>query len=704
MKRFFLVSLLLLSMIENALACAWEGSHHNNYMFSIFRREMMDNVFAEKTNQYWETYTGGKYGNYLWYADDIKEIAQQKGDYEMLAYMNQLDIYLDISRDMKETWEYPTAEELANRKTRLQAMIATAKNYKGTRLKARYQLLQMRGNMLLGQHQANKTFWEQNENKIEASVYRDMMRNIYAGALLHLGERQRACDIFAEQGDMTSIRWTVRKFRNLAGIISYYNENPNSNALVYLVQDFVNNTQETLDNGYDEVDWLNTIGARLIIKAEAFAFVDFANKVLSENKTKSPAMWKAAAGAIYYLYKNPKRAEQYLADAMMLDGTQRMKDNARAIRIIAKAEADPISPEWSKWLSYELTWLDNKIKEERNEREYYDNHYTDIKDRLIHQVIYRKYKKEGLNNKALASLAMMNEDYLEFNYSNPRSPKYNTEYTGWNPDYSSEYVTHLDSLTAYQLVDYYGYLKERNDDPLERYFISRAYTSDDYFNDLIGTFFLAEGKFDNALAYLKNVPLQFLNKQNIAPYMATRTLQEAKWLVDQNKESVEEGPGLVSLTNNPKAEFCKEVLKLESAYNLSNSDARPKIAYTLANLYYQASYLGDCWFLTHYGWSTYFVPMAKEKDFVTKAIEYLQVAKTSNDFNLKQNALFALAYIPLDPWAEVSYDWQANDYIYTPRKQSRQYKALQELATFVKGNPTRVQPYVSHCDVLKHFM
>ena len=704
MKRFILVSLMLLTMIESASACAWEGNCHNNYLFSIFRREMMEDVFEKRVNQFWKDYTGGKYENYLWYNDEIREVARQKGDKELLAYMDQLDVYLDVCLAMKETWEYPTQEELANRKARILTMTSTARSYKGTRLQPQYQLLQMRGNMLLGNHQANKTFWEKNENSIKPSIYRDMMRNIYAGALLHLGERQRACDIFADQGDMTSIRWSVRHFRNLAGIISFYNENPNSNALIYLVQDFVNNAQETIDNGEDATDWLNLIGSRLIIKAEVFAFIDFANRVVSEKKTDYPSMWKAAAGTLYYLYKKPDMAEKYLAEAMQLDGTPRMKDNARAIHLVAKAAAGTIDNEWSTWMAEEITWLDNKIKEERGNNESWNNHYADVKERLTHQVLYNKYRQNEMDEAALASLAMINEDYLYFSQSNPRSPKYDSELSGWNPDYSSEYVTHLDSLSAIQLIEYYDYLKEKHDSPLERYFVERAYSSDDYFNDMIGTHYMAEGKLELALPYLEKVSLKFLSTQNIGYYMANRDYTKAKWFDNQRSENAEEGPGLASFSSNPKVEFCKNVLSLESSYRLANDGSKAEIAYELAKRYYQASYFGDCWYLTHYSWSCYDTPLAREKDFVGKAIEYLQAAKMTENVNIKQNSLFALAFIPLDPWAEVSYDWQTEEYIYKPRTESRQYKALQELASFVNANRSKIDPYISHCDVLKRFM
>ena len=67
-----------------------------------------------------------------------------------------------------------------------------------------------------------------------------MMRSLYANAILHVGQWRKACDIYVEQGDWVSVEWAMRNYRNPAGIQRIYKEAPNSPALAYLLQYYIN--------------------------------------------------------------------------------------------------------------------------------------------------------------------------------------------------------------------------------------------------------------------------------------------------------------------------------------------------------------------------------------------------------------------------------------------------------------------------------
>ena len=62
-----------------------------------------------------------------------------------------------------------------------------------------------------------------------------------------------------------------------------------------------------------------------------------------------------------------------------------------------------------------------------------------------------------------------------------------------------------------------------------------------------------------------------------------------------------DGPGKATPRENLKVKFCKDMLQLQSQYNLApGGEQRDIRAYELATRFYQASCYGDCWFLTHY--------------------------------------------------------------------------------------------------------
>ena len=70
---------------------------------------------------------------------------------------------------------------------------------------------------------------------------------------------------------------------------------------------------------------------------------------------------------------------------------------------------------------------------------------------------------------------------------------------------------------------------------------------------------------------------------------------------------------------------------------------------------------------------------------------------------LRLNSLYALAYIPTEPWCLVDHDWNTNRDIITPLRQNRQFAALRELNNYVQGSNIAPPAYVQQCDVLKQF-
>ena len=699
MKKFIVISLTLLTLSAPAWCCGGEWNLHNNYLFSVFPRELMNtNLFTDRIDAFWESYTNGKVDNYRWNAEIIMETAQKKGDQEMVDYLKMLNKYMEISDQLAETWDYPTKEQLQKRKIDLNTMVSRANNYKGQKLKAQWQLLLMRANLLLGKNADNITFWEQKGSKLPASVYRDMMYNIYAGSLLRVDRRREACDIYAEQGDMVSIKWAMRKMRNLGGIKTIYDEAPNSATINFLIQDFVNNVQETIDSdGYKE--WVEEqLDRRIIQRNEAYRFIDYANNVVKGGKTKSPALWMAAVGELQYLFGEHQKAMNSLNQAVKMEGTQRMKDNARAIRIIASIPASKMDNSYKEWLTGELNWLIEKVKEENknNPENIYDNHYFDVFDRLIYRELMPKYESMGRNDMSAALSKMLECSEMSV-YGKSSSPCYDS--------YSSQYFSIVDLMTPEQTIKHFDLLSSGGKDALERFVISHTNSDKNFFNDLIGTKYLANGQFEQAIPYLQKVSLKFMEGQNISYYLANRDYTTARWMGKQETGDAEcDGPNQGKLTSNPKVNFCRDMLKLLNQYGQQTGEARKKTAYDLATRYFQASHLGDCWYLTRYGQSVNDTARTDRPDFVRNAMGLLEESAQSSETMLRANSLFGLAYIPYGPWCETDYDWEKNKYIYTPIPTNRQYIALRNLSSFVKQKGINQMPvYIQKCDVLKQF-
>lgn len=709
MKRFLILSFFFVLCGTAALACADFGNTHNKYMFSVFRRECTYPAFYDDFSAWWLSYLKGTPAATNdwseWNKEAVLTAAKYKHDIDMPTYVSLYDSYCEAAFTLDfDSWDYPSKQKLLNAKATVRSVLARAKTYSGKRLRPQYALLVMRCNMTLGIDEQNLAYWTAKASKQPASVWREMAENIYARALLKAGQRRKAYAIYARQGDFLSLKFSVRNYRNLAGIKSEYSSDPNSPVLTYLVQDFVNNAQETLDqkpDGVDGEEWIKTLGARPIYKDEVMGFISFADYVLSEGKTVTPCLWRTAQGMLYYLFGHNSEALVCLDKALSDDGTLRMKDNARCIRLLASTRCSEPSASYGDYLVKELTWLNTKISEEREPAMYYDNHYVDVRDRIIHRGLAPLYDRYGMTNVATMLIGMAHK------YDSDSNAEYaerdNCSYSDWD-----EYFCRLDSLSPDSLASYYRYLNADKATDFERYVADRVYKNADYFNDLIGTKYLACGRWDEAAEWLSKVSMKFVNNQGISFYMSRRDFTVERWFSRQRikgdyfnyDETADTQP---VMTNNQKIEFCKQMSDLTHTYLLlRDGEQKTHQAYKLATLTCQASYFGDCWYLTHYGKSVSDTARVGELDYLSEAVRYLNVSKQSTDPQLRYKSLYALALLPLEPWFVEQYDADYNAFI-VPQPTARQYKALAELSSFAYHNPQSVDSYTSKCDVLARF-
>ncbi len=717
-RRHLAGGLLVLAFSTEAMACGSEISDHNYYMFSVFNRHKTAPAYLYDISAYWRAYTGTKDDDgldyYKYAKDDVMKTAQGKKDTEMQLYLRRLNTYIAACDKLNpNAWEYPTKEEKLTAQRQLTALASAVALYKGSQLKSQYALLQMRLNMMRGLHEQNVAYWNATASKLPQSMWRDAMRNIYARALWKTGNHQQGLDIYAEQGDMASIRVLARNYRNLAGIQSIYLKNPNSQMLTYLVQDFVNNSQQTMDwQAMDQLDKdeMKRIGAKIIYKKEALDFITFADKVIAEGKTQTPCLWRSATAMLHYLYGNHTEALKDSKEACTLDGTERMKDNARAIRLLALTQNYRGTAGESDQLVEEFKWLYGKVKEESNGEDLYGNHYVEVQERIIYRALHDTFLRLSKENKGKKSLAYkhmttaihgMMDGYERDFAKGKQNEKYIDKYI-----YSSEYFVHLDSLSAQQLAGYYTFITSQHDDAFMQYVCQMLYRSDDFFKDLIGTKYLAEGNFGEAASWLKDVSQKFVNNQAISFYAEKRSYDKPFWfhrqkVNDEDMWSLENG--YAQMKENPKLKFCREMSQLIGQYNVSRKgEAKDKIAYDLAVRYYQASCYGDCWYLSHYGKSVEDSARVGEADFANIAVGYLRESKQSADLQLRYHSLYALASIGIDPWYTTAYDENYNEKTLVQYR-SAQYQAMQEWSLFRREHPEAVDVYTTRCDILKAF-
>ena len=661
LNRFIAISLVL-ACCQSAFACLWIETH-NYYLFHVYDSEEFRTRVDNITRDNWRTYLE-KGQDYYWFdADEVRKFAEGKGDALMVSYVSNLEKYLECASSvMSESWDYPTKEELDKRKQTLIAVRQYAQGKLSTRLRSQHALLFMRCNMLLGNHAENVTFWEQRAVNFIETVYKDMMKNIYAGALLRTGNPDKAGQLFAEMGDWNSLMTQFYEKRSYQAIRAEYLRDANSAVLPFLVQDFVNNAQEAYDQ-----DGFGKLFVRNITKQEALQMIQLAAQVIKDGKSQVPALWMSAKAWLEFLFYSHKQALTDINEAVALDGTEWMKNCARVLKFYISASEKPIDAQFDEYVAGELKWL-NQMKEQ-------DAFFGNALDRIIHQVLADKYEQNQRPETAQALLGFLNESDSEYEYK-------------------------LDVMEVSLLEQFLDYLKRPDISPLDKLLAARINVDPTKMNDLVGTKYLRICRWAEAIKWLQKVPVSFYNKASYAVYAANRSFRVEPWMKRQWLQSgMEYSDEEQHMTTSPKLDFAKEMLAMETRLPQLKGKDYEQACYDLAARYAQVNFTGDCWFIMRNGKSISDAVRDNETDLNKQAVRLLCKAVNTSDKKLKERVLFALSYENINPDTWYTSEWDRNlaEYRIIPQPDSWHYKALAALADFERNN-NAVSPYVSRCD------
>lgn len=661
MKRFIIISLLAAITVP-ALACIWVETH-NYYLFSVYDRQEFRDRVDKISRDNWKAYLGLSADESFWFnADRITEFAQQKGDALMVSYVQQLERYLECvytKERQQHDWNYPSREEIDKMNKSLTEMRTYAQGKLNSRLRSQHALLFMRCNMMLGRHSENISFWEQTASKYIESVYKDMMLNIYAGALARTAHGNKAGQIFAEQGDWQSLMTQYYKRRSYDAIRQEYLRDPKSAVLPFLVQDFVNNAQEAYDQ-----DGMGKLFVRDIQRPEALKMIQLAGQAAREGKTQHPALWMAAKAWLEYMFDSKVQALADINKAVTLEDTERMKDNARVLQFyITAMQTSSPTRSFEDYIATELQWLDNKKNE--------DGHYNNAQDRIVHQALSPKFIEAGQPNVALALLSAV---------------------------HAYQYET-IDTMSVQQLLSYLDYAKSPATTALDRYLKPQLNIDDMAMTDLLGTKHMRLCQWDEAIKYLEKVPASFYKDRGYAVYAANRSYTVEPWITRQwLKDDVEWDTQ--NLTANPKLVFAREMQKMEKDLPRLNGKKRQQQCYDLAVRYAQAHFTGDCWYLMRDCKSVLDEVRPNETDLAAKAADLLQQAVETSDNKLKERALFAKAYIYLnkDVWYNHVWNREQSKMERVLQPNTDHYRAWATLFDFYCTNGIQPSTYVQRCD------
>ena len=678
MKRFIIISLLLTVLAAPTFACAW-GDPTNAYLFSMYQQNNFKDRVERICNDNWKAYLGITEEPFWFDADDAIKTARKKGDALMVSYLQNLKKYLNcvqIEQCKQNEWNYPTKKAITAQQRDLQAVRVYALGKTKSKLRSQHALLYMRCNMMLGRHQENIRFWQQTASKYIETVYKDMMKNIYAGALYKNGRVAEAGELFAEMDDYESLMTIYYQKRSFEAIRQQYQQNPNAKVLPFLLQDFVNNAQEAEDAKIE-----GAYGGKLFIRdinqQESRQMQQFCHQVVREGKSATPIMWQAARAWLAYLSGQRQEAKKAIDDAMQFAGTERMKDNARVIQFyITTALAKP-NDKFDNYLANELAWLREKASQ--------DEFFARALTRLSHQVIIPHYQHK---TEQMLTLMIL---------------------TG-----NSDYASRIDIMPVAELEKFYAYTQNPAKKTFDKYLQAQSshLINDSALVELIGTKYMRLAQWDKAIKWLKDLPATYFNQQHSNEYRyysLQRRYDVEPWFTRQWLDANNAYEHTYHWEKNIKLAFCREMAAMEGAISLLKDKAREQQYYDLAVRYAQASIKGDCWWLLRDAKSVYDTVRVNETDFGAKAVVLLQKAAASTDKALKTKALFAMGWQELyngtpgaKLWFSTDWDDSTANYVQHYHQQSQQFIAYQNLYAFTGDSAT--QPtYISKCDDYAQF-
>lgn len=558
-------------------------------------------------------------------------------DREIAEFLLLAKLCEKIRWEQSSPWYYPIDNDHVC--LTLTDVAVQAQAYAGKRLQDRYALQAIRALFATAQYDKCINYWDDMQNKLPDNLLKKMIWPYVAGAYFRTGAIEKAKQIYAECGDVSSLLYCAGKQGKQTNEIEQmelvYKYCPNSPMLASTTQQWIRFMEEMSDRWW----------------ASCLPLYELALKAGSEGKTDNPAMWYYTAA--YIADKNGKvqKSSDLLTKAEHSRGDKFTKESIKILRIYLDAKLLPCNAAYEQRLFSQLQWLDQKIKDNIDERVvnetasgYYLNanisyyYWNDMLRKIVLSTIVPKYIAHGNYVRAI-QLANMADNRL-YNLVDKRSyyakgvgqeAKTGTmsEYrknARWNySDYSNSLFVLVDTIGVDHVIAYTKRLKHPQTS-FDGFLNARGYVSHDYFNDIIGTQCLREMRYAEAVAYLGKVPSAF---------QYTLNTYKDGWMrrdpFNIDRKSIHDN-------SDYKFNFAREMFSLEQAMQQTtdpNRRAQLLVRYAVGI----RNSIDCCWALTQYYRGTSFWGSCDKIDW-TETISWKQAQRRSNKLLKDAFAMF----------------------------------------------------------------
>lgn len=685
--KTFLLSLSALLMVFGKAEACGGGDYYEGAMGNLFF--MTNRLNADETGvdveresvEFWYTYLGGsvakkdleeaiRWGKLEDFENPdvtenvlVKALAKHK-DRLALAYL-RLNHKLYALKSWGSTWDYEKPDP-----SQYEELLKELSRYTPTsKLKDRYTYLRMRILFALDRYDDVLGIWDNFASKWADGPLKRRALGYVAGAYYHKDRYAEALEVFDAMGDQRSINRCVSRLLDPDKLEVFYEKKPNSVVLLYVMQDYANYLYHAKQN---DGDW-GEIWPQ--VRRDYDKMMAFAKRVLKEKKVENLMPWQAFVGFLQYANNDSEAAFLSFCEAQRMGGTQDQQKLVRYLKMLASFEAKSRPADFVDYILGETRALKETASYESQ---------NDVLSPLWSIYNYDLPKKlysycKQIGNKQAEFLVYALFDVV---------PVSNENYVFYNSYIDSE-------LSADELVDRLENLEKPNKkDALVMGFTAMVSKGESVrLNELIGTKYMREGKYDKAIGYLKQTSDDFLKEQLIAPYLNLRKMPENPFGRDDTKDLYGEE---VKEYKNVKLDFCIRMRDNLKKLKGLKGDAYSELAYEMACELFQASPAGDLWAMSEYYWSgsgSHYNGMSEQaKDLLQKAIE------KAGDFSIKRKCYIGLASIHSGLESKIYYNWQTEKTIVN-------FDETEAIAyEWLKNNLPNDDSFRNGCDIFRTYV
>lgn len=627
---------------------------------------------------------------------------QALNDQKAIEYIQDCLKFNKLSDDFEGSgWEYAERDPAV-----LRTFAQRIEQRKGGKVFGpRYDLLKMRVAGLLRDDEKVLNIWKTKGRNMSPGSLRDRMGGFVGGVLYRQGNYPEALDYFYSAGDNNSIAWCVSKILGPVNLQKLYEHDPNSNATLYALNDYMNflisGSMAGRANQTDD-EWCENERLSDALRHRR-DFIALCNRVLSEGICDNPMAWAMAKGALQLTLGEKTEGLKTLVDARKMKGSPTMKKNLDHFELWALLLNSGMGD--NDIDNRMLTLLEKVYDEAREESlKEVNNFDRNIVDKeaapemttpyLFLTTFFAKeatthFKEISHPEWALAVMGMM-EDL-------PIAPLGGSGM--FQNDMRQDIFRNLDDKDA---LSFLTLMDTPATSMLDRYFSKYAAKYRNLANEAYATRLLCRNDFNGALAYLKNIDTKWLPSLAIYPYLSRYI---PRYYYDFQREETGAGRWSPYYPTNYKAMFCRQMLEDMEKYEKETGNRRAEAAYRIASLYHYASPQGDCWAISDYSWSV----VSPTNAFNDESLKWLRKAlRDASDKELKCKIYYAILSSPeIDTAGGVHYAFGSTGEFDGPVRYYWDNRSAlnSEAADYLMDNYSIVKEnyQMSRCDVLRDY-